>query len=294
MSVILGMSCYGVGLLPLSVSLSKAHLARLTTLGSGLFIGTALGVIIPEGIEGMVESDPDNFASKIAIWILLGFTVMFVVEQHWSAHAKPSQHAVSAESDEVNFDIDLEELEREEGMSAGVREPASHTRRLPYQTTVQRANPLTLGLVVHSFVDGYALGVAATKSQEISMIIFLAIVIHKAPTALALMSSLLSLALPVSDCKRHLLYFSISTPLAAVVSYLVQSYHGGRAHGSFGAPLLFSGGTFLYVATVLQSVSDHAPLSSPNETRKITRTMLLLMGMFIPLVISNIMGPHSH
>ncbi|KAH7927761.1 Zinc/iron permease [Leucogyrophana mollusca] len=295
MSFIMGVGSYGAGLLPLSFSLSKTHLTRMSTLGTGLFIGSALGVVIPEGIEGMVSNNPDTFTSKIALWILLGFASMFLVEEYLSPHAKPlASHESAALPSEENHNIDLEELEREEGVAqAGARPNGTRTGRDPYMSSVQRAYPLSLGLIVHSFVDGYALGVSASKSMGLSMIVFLAIIVHKAPTALALTTSLLSMSLPASECKRHLMFFSLSTPVAALISFVIYSYAGGEGDIQLGAPLLFSGGTFLYVATVLQSVSDHVPASSRNETSKNTRTVLLLTGMFTPLLVSNMLG-HGH
>jgi len=48
MAAAMGVAAFGVGLLPLSVSLSKTHLAHMSTLGSGLLVGAAIGVVIPE------------------------------------------------------------------------------------------------------------------------------------------------------------------------------------------------------------------------------------------------------
>jgi len=67
MSAVLAAACYGVGTLPLSFSFSsmfphdirrkriftsflESHLQRLSVLGTGLLLGAALGVIIPEYI----------------------------------------------------------------------------------------------------------------------------------------------------------------------------------------------------------------------------------------------------
>lgn len=50
----------------------------------------------------------------------------------------------------------------------------------------------TLGLVVHAAADGVALGAAATTShKDVEMIVFLAIMLHKAPAAFGLVSFLL-------------------------------------------------------------------------------------------------------
>ena len=95
-----------------------------------------------------------------------------------------------------------------------------------------------------------------------------------APTAVALTSSLLSHSLPPHACRKHLAIFCISTPLAAVLTYEVMSLFGASDQEDLvGNCLLLSGGTFLYVATVLQSMSKH-------------RVMLIVLGMIAPYLIS--------
>ncbi|KIJ62600.1 hypothetical protein HYDPIDRAFT_114253 [Hydnomerulius pinastri MD-312] len=298
MSLVMGAAAYGAGLIPLSITLSKTYLSMLSTLGTGLLIGTALGVIIPEGVEETVanDQDRDSYAFKIGISVLLGFAFMFLVEEYLSPHARPlAPHLSTAQSGEATFDIDLEDLERHEGIVPSSPSPAGSSRRQPHATSIQRAYPLSLGLVVHALVDGYALGVSASDahSANLSLVVFLAIIIHKAPTALALTTSLLANSLPVAECRRHLLYFSLATPASSIISYAFFSLSPENQNGWSGGPLLFSGGTFLYVAIVLQPVSDHASESSPNEISKLARTVLLVAGMFFPLLISQLIG-HEH
>jgi solute carrier family 39 (zinc transporter), member 9 len=50
------------------------------------------------------------------------------------------------------------------------------------------------------------------------------------------------------------------------------------------------GGTFLYVATVLQPVKHHSPV--PGEMRASTRVFIIILGMFIPLVFR--LFHHTH
>jgi zinc transporter 9 len=45
--------CYLAGSIPLALTLSEGLLRRVTTFGAGLLIGTALLVIIPEGVEAL-------------------------------------------------------------------------------------------------------------------------------------------------------------------------------------------------------------------------------------------------
>ncbi|KAG1792951.1 Zinc/iron permease [Suillus plorans] len=298
MSLVMGAASFGAGLVPLSLSMTKSHLAKLSTLSTGLLIGAALGVIIPEGVARTIAGDPEpeSYSRKIALCILLGFAFMFLVEEYISPHARPLPLEIRHEVEDVHFDIALDELEREEGMTL----PGSHAstwqmlRRAP-SSSLQRAYPLSLGLTVHALVDGYALGVSSleTRSGALSFVVFLAIIIHKAPTALALTSSLLETSLSPSECKRHLLIFSLATPVSAILSYILYTHTGDGNNLSVGTPLLFSGGTFLYVATVVKSPSE--PTLSPTQETitKTSRTLLLLLGMFFPFIISAMLG-HGH
>jgi zinc transporter 9 len=104
------------------------------------------------------------------------------------------------EVEDVHFDVALDELEREEGMTL----PGSHAswqmlRHAP-SSSLQRAYPLSLGLTVHALVDGYALGVSSleTQSGALSFVVFLAIIIHKGTP-----DDLLSLTHPFNLRQQH-------------------------------------------------------------------------------------------
>ena len=68
--------------------------------------------------------------------------------------------------------------------------------------------------------DGIALGAAATTSHtDVEMIVFLAIMLHKAPAAFGLVTFLLHEGLEKTRIKRHLLAFALSAPIASVVTF---------------------------------------------------------------------------
>lgn len=110
----------------------------------------------------------------------------------------------------------------------------------------------TLGLVIHSAADGIALG-ATSAQPSLSLIIFVAIMVHKAPAAFGLTSTLLRQGLGKRPARVHLLVFSLAAPIGAICTWLVvHILGGGGAIGSeasmrwwTGVLLLFSGGTFL-------------------------------------------------
>ncbi|RDB17793.1 Zinc transporter ZIP9-A [Hypsizygus marmoreus] len=314
MSFVLGVSSFACGILPLSFAFSKSYLDRLSALGTGLLLGAALGVIIPEGIETVAASNPSKLpTSQIALSLLTGFTFMLIVEQLVSPHSHShppndelSLHTVKGEVHpspaDIQFDAELGDIEREEGMDhAGYVQPVPSAPSAPSESTssTSRAFALTFGLVIHGLADGLALGVsslakdASGGTSALSLIVFLALIIHKAPTSLALTTSLLATSLPRAKCKKHLIAFSASTPVGAIASYLLFSLLGNGDGGWTGIALLISGGTFLYVATVLQPVSEHSGSHTPGEMRSVTRVLYISVGMFIPFLLSGLFG-HGH
>ena len=119
-----------------------------------------------------------------------------------------------------------------------------------------RSFSTTLGLCIHAAADGIALGASSSSSttKSLSFIIFLAIMVHKAPAAFGLTSVLLKQGLGKRAARVHLVFFSLAAPGGAIATWMVvRTLGGGAAEGAgeesmrwwTGVLLLFSGGTFL-------------------------------------------------
>ena len=67
------------------------------------------------------------------------------------------------------------------------------------------------------------------------MIVFLAILLHKAPASFGFVSFLLSEGLERSRAKRHLLMFSLSSPLASFITYFGISASTKEALSEYNA-----------------------------------------------------------
>jgi len=303
MCTVLGVSTFAVGMLPLLYAFSKSHLERLSALGTGLLLGVALGVIIPEGIETIeaahIGGPPTG---RIALCLVIGFALMLIIEQLISphSHSHPPNDSFSSipnSTSDVEFDAELGDIGL--GNSADRRnDPPLTPNTLEASADKERAFALLLGLVIHGIADGLALGVAHVAGSSsgnpnitLSLVVFFALVLHKAPTTLAFTTSIISTNIPRSKCTKYLTIFSLSTPLGALVTYTVFSFLGIGDKGDLtGIALLVSGGTFLYVATVLQPVKHHSPV--PGEMRATTRVFIIILGMFTPLVFR--LFHHAH
>jgi len=284
MSLVMLLGSYIAGSIPLFFSLSEEKLQLVSVMGAGLLVGTALSVIIPEGMqtlnmaysikeghhgEGTQESDhadqhEDNPVPHIiGVSLVLGFIFMLIVDQ--------VANAMSASRD----------VEAVKG-----RGVVSWTA--------------TLGLVVHAAADGVALGAAATTNQtDVEVIVFLAIMLHKAPASFGLVTYLLHEGLDKPRIKRHLLVFSLAAPILAIVTYLLLTLHGQGNLDTLsgtGTAMLFSAGTFLYVATVhvLPEVTNvghgHSHGGDGKAGFSKAELMTLVVGAILPLFLT--MGHH--
>jgi zinc transporter 9 len=171
--------------------------------------------------------------------------------------------------------------------------------------------------VIHACADGIALGASSTSSgasssgRNLSFIIFIALMIHKAPAAFGLTTTLLKQGLSKRAARAHLIVFSLAAPAGALVTWAAASLlgYGGlpesmSAEFATGVLLLFSGGTFLYVAMHTMQDGGHAehvgdgyaevPMNGYGDggaaTRKgssehgVAETFVTVAGMLLPLL----------
>ncbi|KAL7380649.1 hypothetical protein ABVT39_021579 [Epinephelus coioides] len=296
LSLAMLVGCYVAGTIPLAVNFSEEKLKLITVLGAGLLCGTALAVIIPEGVHALYEeilegghhshgqagvvevseakgeSDAALSASGkhehsheqlhacIGVSLVLGFVFMLLVDQIGSSHVHSTEDPESA------------------------------------RVTSSKITT-TLGLVVHAAADGVALGAAASTSQtSVQLIVFVAIMLHKAPAAFGLVSFLMHAGLERNRIRKHLLVFALAAPVLAMLTFLGLSQSSKEALSDInatGVAMLFSAGTFLYVATVhvLPEVGggghSHAPTGG-NGGKGLSKVevVALVLGCLIPLVLS--------
>ncbi|XP_051880092.1 zinc transporter ZIP9-B isoform X2 [Pristis pectinata] len=281
-----------LGLIPLVIRLPEEKLKLVTVLGAGLLCGTALAVIIPEGIELLLAGPPtaqrQNLSQShvvmemqdaegredgaqqlvpphffIGISLVTGFLLMFVVDQVTSCIA----------------------WQGEQGRGSGARSSLT----------------ATLGLVIHAAVDGVALGTAAGSSQlSLQVIVFFAVILHKAPASFGLVSYLMHAGLEKRQIHKHLLAFSLAAPLLAISTFFIvrkSSLESLQQTKATGIGLLFSAGTFLYVASVhvLPEVSSQHPHQVSNGHGKkglgFLESLTLIVGCTIPVFLS--LGLHD-
>ncbi|XP_010794156.1 zinc transporter ZIP9 isoform X2 [Notothenia coriiceps] len=290
-SVAMFVGTFLLGFIPLLFRLNEKSLQFVSILGAGLLCGTALAITIPEGVGLLEESWRASSSSSdvpsglnaseknenvtttdrpprflIGMALTFGFTFMFVVDQIGSYFSMPGRASLLANS---------------VGITA------------------------TLGLVIHGAADGFAVGAAVASGQvTVQVIVFLAVILHKAPAAFGLVSFLMHAGLEKKHIQGHLLAFSAAAPVLAITTYFILHASGSSSQNQLsatGVGMLFSAGTFLYVATVhvLPEISSRRtgrPSSDPHQYSGaeahrerylgLLESLTLILGVGLPMVLA--------
>ncbi|XP_075224200.1 zinc/iron regulated transporter-related protein 102B isoform X2 [Lycorma delicatula] len=264
LSLFMLVGSYLAGSIPLVMSLSEAKIQLFSVFGAGLLVGTALAVIIPEGIRSLFPSgaarssitveDTEDLYSLIGVSLVLGFVVMLLIDQCSTSRSRDVEVANANGASSAKFTA-------------------------------------TIGLVVHAAVDGVALGAAATTAHtDVEMIVFVAIMLHKAPAAFGLVTFLMHEGVDRKRIRRHLLVFSLAAPLLSLITYFGIGKEGKETLSSVnatGIAMLFSAGTFLYVATVHVLPELTARVGGAF---RVNQLFVLVLGAMLPLMLT--MGHH--
>ncbi|KAK6341225.1 hypothetical protein TWF696_008311 [Orbilia brochopaga] len=330
LSLVITSTSIAAGILPLALSLSRKRVQAISSFGMGLLVGTSLIVIIPEGVstlysayateEPMPNARPrltrDNDAPTISepehhhheasperyvgLALVLGFVFMYFIHMlsTWTSRINERQYSTIS----VNT---LRSFATNEPIESSPPSTASFAT--------------TLGLLIHATADGIALGASANASKpSLGLIVFFAIMLHKAPAAFGLVAILLKQGLSKRQARGHLIAFSVAAPIGAFATWFAIALLGGKAKDTAlrhqhtewwtGILLLFSAGTFLFVAMhAMQEMSSgeshHSAGMNGHESRmhelemdpdseesQLQNALLTVVGMLAPLI--TYLGPH--
>ena len=234
------------GAVPMWFRLDRWHrlLETLTSVSAGFLVAAACLIVIPEGFERFShkaalsvaeetthEHEEPNHASArtggflnsptlAGLAILAGFLMMLITES-------------------LGFGHDIHE-EHHDHSGGHVHHPASEGKRL--------AATVVIGLTIHAIADGMAIGAGlATGSHVLTGSLVMTLLTHKVPAAF----SLTLFSQHAHGNRRRtwidLAVFSMATPLAVLGTWAIL---GGLSDQVLGMVLLFSAGTFIYVATI--------------------------------------------
>ena len=263
------------------------------------------------------ETGGHNPHAYVGISLIAGFILMYLIDtlpRRASSSSQPQRFQINLTQFSLNrastSSPDLESPQQGGDYHATNNNPSS-----------SRPSSTTVGLVIHACADGIALGASSTSTgpsssgRNLSLIIFLALMIHKAPAAFGLTTTLLKQGLSKRAARAHLIVFSLAAPAGALVTWAAASLlgYGGlpesiSAEFATGVLLLFSGGTFLYVAMhTMQEGAGHSqhagdgyaevPMNGYGESSNgggaqgkdanehgVAETFVTVVGMLLPLL----------
>ncbi len=235
--------------------LGDRRLQDLTAVASGLLLASALLVVIPEGFHLAAEAASPGAAFSLepvllGATILAGFAAMLVLEGSGIGHAVHEEHHDHAR-----------------GHGHG---HIHHPTSLPV---------VAVGLSVHAMADGLAVGSAAVAGDAaFSALVALAVILHRVPAAFSLGLFALHEARTERGAVMAIASFALATPIMAVVAYVLLD---GADESITAIALLFSAGTFVYVATV-----DTLPaIHNPELGRRSVYGVLTGAGLFAIVLI---------
>ena len=252
------------GLLPLfsKIKDNPEKLKMLTGIAAGILIASAMLVVIPEGFKLISEEEHvDGFLAGGAI--LAGFVLMLILEGSGIGHAVHEEH---------------HDHDHEHGHGHVHHGPAGWM--------------LVLGLSLHAATDGLAIGAAAASSDvAITGVVALAVLIHKAPTAFSLGIFSMHERDKRSDSIRDVVIFSFATPVMIMLAYYALA---GLEHHIVGMVMLFSAGTFLYVATVDTLPDIHNPETGRKALGFVILGIVILSSILLGAEAFGLIEEHGH
>jgi zinc and cadmium transporter len=273
------------GLVPMLGRVTHSRLQKYLSVSAGFMLGAAFFHVMPDAFRMCGEEGEKLFGWSIT----LGVVGLFCIERFIAPHSHESSSKLQ------------EEHEHEPGCE---HDHAHHAAPSVAGWTA------VLGLTVHTFMNGVALGAAVNQDGPApalwplpGLAIFLAIVLHKPADALAI-STVLSRK-GVSRLTLSLVQFGFASmiPLGAAV-LIVATKSASREHLETqaqmselqkqitGAALAFSAGTFLFIA-----LSDLLPEVQFHSHDRVPLFVCLLSGVVFMAIIAyfeDLGGAHEH
>jgi ZIP family zinc transporter/zinc and cadmium transporter len=179
-------------------------------LGCGFMLAATLLDIIPAGLNARGHGLP--------LLVLAGYLLVMAAQRAAGPCATPDGHAEDYH---------------------GHDHPHRH-REQPGSLPTQAAISAVIGLLVHTFFDGVAIGAAFQVTASLGLLVFLAVIFHKLPEGLALASIVLSAGGSRSQALGAVGLIGLATVVGTVLTNTLTLHYGHYA-------LAVSGGVMLYV-----------------------------------------------
>ncbi|KAJ0066720.1 hypothetical protein NL108_002339, partial [Boleophthalmus pectinirostris] len=191
----------------------------ISILGAGLLCGTALAITIPEGVELLEDALSGEGKPFLSLLFADSSSVKASSDLNETQHNSTSPEIASSSKFIIGVALTFGFL-----LMFIVDQIGSYFSTRGKTACLSNSTGLTatLGLTIHAAADGFALGAAvATAKVTVQVIIFLAVILHKAPASFGLVSYLMHTGLEKKYIQGHLLAFSAAAPIVAIATYFI-------------------------------------------------------------------------
>ncbi len=250
---------------------THTRLQTLTSLVAGLMLGVGLLHLLPHAFHQLHSLD------HTVAWMVGGFLVVFFIQRffHFHHHDVPEEAELKSCGCEAAPGHEPERTHHEETEACGHTLAEQSARRLSWSGA-------TLGLLLHSILDGVAVAAAVQAESHAGahgllagLGTFLVVFLHKPFDAMAV-GTLLARG-NHSRTLRHV----VNGCLALAIPLGILLFYAGFAQAGAGTPFLgaalgFSSGTFLCIAAsdLLPELQFHA-----HDRWKLSAALLAGLGL---------------
>jgi len=284
----------GGGVLPIWLRLTHTRMQIATSAVAGLMLGVGLLHMFTHGAESL------GSVSTAVGWMLGGFLIMFFVQRFFHFH-----HHDVPEGDPTSCDHKQEPEAAHDHDSCGHHHDHHHHHDdQPHDHTLadKSARQVSwigagLGLVLHTIINGVALGASVEAESHSGAVqtlaglgTFLVIFLHK-PFDAMVITTLMAKG-GRSKAARHLANacFALVIPLGVVLFHFGAASFTGADNHYIGAALAFSGGTFICIAC-----SDLLPELQFHSHDRFKLSTAMLLGVALAMLIGKIESDnHDH
>ncbi len=264
----------------LAIHLTHTRLQIAISFVAGLMLGIALLHFLPDANDDLHSVD------KTAEWLLGGFLMMFFVQRffHFHHHDLPEGDP----EDCCGPDQPHDHGHAQDNIRADFHAHEGHAHTLADKSAKQLSwVGTTLGLSLHSLLDGLALAVAVQSGVQgnakvAGLGVALVVILHKPFDAMAV--STLTAASGKSRKFRHILnaLFAFASPIGAVLFYIGAGYLAGGNVPVLGCALAFCAGSFLCISS-----SDLLPELQFHSHDRFKLSIALLAGLAVAIIIKH-------
>lgn len=231
------------GRLPFLIKKSSQNLHVLIAFSAGVMIGVLFIMLMPEALER--TDDAGHSFDTACTMMLVGFMLLLVIDFLVKTYLNSAEHCPDEKSHTIT------------SMSAFA------------------------GLAIHSFFDGLALAAAFIAGDDVGAMVLIALCLHKGVVAFSLASTLI-MSENRKSAWKYMVAFSVISPLATIVSYLLLDTGNMDLAGP---ALCFSVGIFMFV-----TLCDMVPEAFHHRDRDPKQLFSLILGLIVVVIVSAISG----